>query len=178
MRATDWGRHEAHHHGHNDRKKNPHGFRDRAGMVLHMNLPLFFRRDKADREGLDDRYEGHVRVGRHRDGSDIPGTQNLGHQKGGRAICRSDDADGNRIFQIKAQSRRQKDRREDTELGSRSKKKHQRIGQQRPEIDHGADTDKKKDGREPPEASMPTLKEPFDDALGLNTTLQGLIQYP
>ena len=150
MRATDWG---------------------------DTNLPLFFRRDKADREGLDDRYEGHVRVGRHRDGSDIPGTQNLGHQKGGRAICRSDDADGNRIFQIKAQSRRQKDRREDTELGSRSKKKHQRIGQQRPEIDHGADTDKKKDGQSLRGVDA-HLKEPFDDALGLNTTLQGLIQYP
>ena len=65
----------------------------------------------------------------------------MGNKDGGRAVCRTDNGDGSRIFQGESQKARQAQGEKDAELGRRAKEHHLGIGQQRPEIDHGADAD-------------------------------------
>ena len=64
-----------------DRDHDGEADAQRAGNVLgvvgHVHRALFFRRDELDGERLDDRHERHIRVGRHRDGPDIIGVQDL-----------------------------------------------------------------------------------------------------
>ena len=66
--------------------------------------------------------------------------QRVGHENGGGAVCRTDDSDGGGILQVKEEAR-QKQGKEDAELGRRTKEHQPRLFQQRAKIDHGTDAD-------------------------------------
>src|SRR5699024_12354793 len=71
------------------------------------------------------------------------GAQGLGHQDGGGAVSGADDADGGGVLQVEAQHDRDDDGQEDTGLSSSAAQEQLGVGQQRPEVDHGADADRK-----------------------------------
>src|SRR5699024_6812114 len=108
--------------------------------------PLLLSGNKLDGKGLDDGYQSHVGVSGHRDGTHVVGTQSLRYQDGGRAVGRTDDADGGGIFELKAHESGDDDGQENTGLGSGAAQKQLGIGQQRTEVDHGTDADKQQNG--------------------------------
>ena len=91
------------------------------------------------------------------------------------AVRRTDDTDGSGVSQIKAQKHSHADGREDTELGACAEKEHFRVGQQRTEVDHRADTDEEK-YRHGLGSFDSGFEEPLDNTLCLTNPVQHLVQ--
>ena len=94
--------------------------------------------------GLYHWHESHVAVGDDEDRCDVVGMQTLGDQDGGRTVSGSDDADGGRIVERESQCGCEDHGDEDTTLSCSSDEDQPRLGDKRPEIDHGADSDEEK----------------------------------
>lgn len=144
---------------------------------MHSDAAIFFCSHKPDGKGLNDWNQGHVGIGSHRDRTNVRRMEHLGTRMDvgpsaapmipmDAASFRSNPRSTARLMAAKIPN-----------WAPGSEKEHFGIGEKRAEVDHGADTDKKKDGQSLRGVDA-HLKEPFDDALGLNAALQGLIQYP
>ena len=92
--------------------------------------------------GLHDGHQRHVRVGHDDDGAEVVGLEHVGDDDGGGAVRRADDADGGGVLDLKAHERRHAEGEEDAELRRRAEDHHLGVGEQRREVDHGADADK------------------------------------
>ena len=64
------------------------------------------------------------------------------HEDRGRAVRRTDDADGGGVYQLKPEQARHTQREEDAELRRRPEEQHFGVGEQRAEVDHGTDANK------------------------------------
>ena len=114
---------------------------DRAGLVGHFDGPLLFGGAEFDGDRLNDGDQSHVGVGRHQNGPKVVGLQLVGDQNGGRTVRRADDGRSRGVLQLKPAERGQNQGQEDAELGGRAEEKQLGVGEQRPEVDHGADAD-------------------------------------
>ena len=138
---------QAGHHRDHDGEQDAGGAGDAALLVGHADAPLLFGGDGADDRRLDDGHQGHIAVGGHHDGAQVLGAQGVGHEDGGGAVGRADDADGNGVVQIKEDAR-QADGEENAELGGCAEQHQPGLFQQGAEVDHGADADEQQQGEQ------------------------------
>ena len=103
--------------------------------------------------------------------------QHLGHQQGGGAVRRADDADGGRVLQVKAQRSGQDDGEENPRLGGRAAQKQPGVGKQRAKVNHSADADEQQD-RHGLTGLNAHLKQPLNDTVGLPHPLAELVNDP
>ena len=113
-----------------------------------MGGPFLLGGQQLDDRGLDNRHQGHVRIGRDHDRAGVVAPEVLADEDGGGAVGRADDADRGGVFELKAEQAGQRDGDEDAQLRRRAE--NQQVGalQQRAEVDHRADADEQKEREE------------------------------
>ena len=127
--------------GYNDRKQNARGFADFLLLIGHTDQALMAGGQCLNYRRLNNRHQCHIGIGRHHDSALILGIEHLGDENGGGAVCRADDSDGSGIVCTEKHGSNTEGK-ENAKLGRRAKDQQFWIGQQRAEVDHGADSDK------------------------------------
>lgn len=162
------GGHQTGDDGDEDGEKDLGALADLFLGVGHPDFPLRLSGHQPDHRGLDDGNQRHVGVGHHNDGAQIVGGEVVGHKDGGGTVRRADDGDGGRILDVKAQQGGHTEGEEDAELGRRAEEHQLGVGEQRGEVDHGADAHKEQQREElvgdagvKQDAERPNLGDPF-----------------
>ena len=122
----------------------------------HLHGALFLSGQGAHDGRLNHRDQGHVAVSSHGDRSQQFRSQLGGGQDGGGAISAADDTDGSGLLRIESQQVRAEEGEEHAELSGSTQQQALRVGDQRTEVGHGADTN--------------------EDHAGVNTSLNADIQ--
>jgi uncharacterized 2Fe-2S/4Fe-4S cluster protein (DUF4445 family) len=71
-------------------------------QLLHLYFTLFLRRQKSHYGWLNHRYQGHVGIGRYRNGTQKMGSQFGSQENGRRPVCSADDSDRCSFLGVKA----------------------------------------------------------------------------
>ena len=113
--------------------------------MLHLDLALFFRSEELHDGRLDDGYKRHVGIGRHRDCTEEFRREFSSQEDGGGTIRTTYDGDGARILDGEADRIHRSGEPEspdqggeDSKLRGGAKQGGLGVGQERPEVGHGA----------------------------------------
>ena len=124
--------------GDDDREEDLLALGDDA-RLHHLDLAVFFAREKLHDGRLDQRDQRHIGVGRNGDGTEKLGRELVRQEDGRRAVRAADDADGRGLRAGEAEADGAKERDENAELRSSAEKQALRVRDQGTEVCHCAD---------------------------------------
>lgn len=134
-------------HGAHDGEEHPFKLGDGAELI-HPDTPVRLGGEQTDHRRLDQGDQGHVAVGGHRHSPQDLGGQLHGEVDACGAVGTAYDGDGRRLLHVEAEKQRAEQGDEDTQLGRRSQKEGDGVGQKGREVcqraythedDHGVD---------------------------------------